>query len=524
VATTEELDTAIVAVTIYPGQARITRRGRITLTSGRHTVLVGGLPLGLDQDSVRVNGLGAATVSGVDVLTQRNPRTPDARIAELTERRDALAKALIELSDADTVEQSRAELIGEVVRKAGGTYAKAFARQTVEPAALATLADRIGDQFADVLARRRDIADRRQRIQEEHDEVVRELSGQRGQQPDRCAVAVELEVAEEGSVELEVSYVVGGASWTPSYDLRLQGQSLRLTWFGMITQSTGEDWPECPLQLSTARPAGTESIPELQPWYLDQAAPPPPPAPGAPAPRMQRATFGGAAAMAADGFAKQAPAMELALAEAQHGTVATTYRPSRPVAVPADGTAHRTMVAVLDLDAKLDHVVVPLRSQDVYLRATVTNSSDHALLPGRAALFHDAEFVGSTKLEPWAPGEELELALGVDDRVRVERDLVRRKAGKSVLGGARRQEAEYRIKVANHTGQAANVTVLDQVPVPVHEGIELRDVRFAPEPDERTDLGELTWKLAMEPGQRTEITFGFRVDVGKGIVMSGWRD
>lgn len=520
-ATSEELDTTIVAVTVYPGQARITRRGSSTLTSGRHTVLVGGLPLGLDRDSVRVNGLGAATVSGVDVLTQRNPRTPDTRIAELTERRDALSRALLELEDADTVEQSRAELIGEVVRKAGGTYAKAFARQTVEPAALSGLADRLGDQFSEVLARRRDIADRRMRIQEEHDEVVRELSGQHGQQPDRCAVAVELEVAQDGAVDLEVSYVVGGASWTPSYDLRLQGQSLRLTWFGMISQSTGEDWPECPLQLSTARPAGTQSIPELDPWYLDQVAPPPPPAPGgAPAPRMQRMSMAGAAA---DTYGSM-EVMKSAVAEAEHGTVATTYRPSRPVAVTADGTAHRTMVAVADLDAKLDHVAVPLRSQDVYLRATVTNGSDHALLPGRAALFHDAEFVGSTTLEPWAPGEELELALGVDDRVRVERDLVRRKAGKSVLGSARRQEAEYRIKVANHTGRPAQVTVVDQLPVPVHEGIELRDVRISPEPQERTDLGELTWKLALDAGQSTEITFGFRVDVAKNVVMSGWRD
>ncbi|TDP92030.1 mucoidy inhibitor MuiA family protein [Labedaea rhizosphaerae] len=521
-ATSEELDTTIIAVTVYPGQARVTRRGGIALTSGRHTVLVGGLPLGLDRDSVRVNGLGAATVSGVDVLTQRNPRTPDARIAELTDRRDALSRALLELEDADTVEQSRAELIGEVVRKSGSTYAKAFARQTIEPVALSGLADRLGDQLSDVLGRRRDIADRRRRIQEEHDEVVRELSGQHGQQPDRCAVAVELEVAQDGDVELEVSYVVGGASWTPSYDLRLEGQSLRLTWFAMITQSTGEDWPECPLQLSTARPAGTKSIPELDPWYLDQAAPPP--APGAPAaPRMQRMAMT-AAAVAADAYGAAAPVMETAVAEAEHGTVATTYRPNRPVAVPADGTAHRTMVAVVDLDATLDHVAVPLRSQDVYLRATVTNGSDHALLPGRAALFHDAEFVGSTRLEPWAPGEELELTLGVDDRVRVERDLVRRKAGKSVLGTARRQEAEYRIKVANHTGRPAKVTVVDQLPVPVHEGIELRDVRISPEPAERTDLGELTWKLPLDPGQSTEITFGFRVDVAKGIAMSGWRD
>ena len=39
-----------------------------------------------------------------------------------------------------------------------------------------------------------------------------------------------------------------------SYDLRLTGERLDLKWFGHVTQSTGEDWPECELKLSTARP------------------------------------------------------------------------------------------------------------------------------------------------------------------------------------------------------------------------------------------------------------------------------
>ena len=130
-ATTETLDTAIVGVTVYPGQARITRRGSTTLTPGRHTVLAGGLPLGLDRDSVRVNGLGAATVTGVDVLTERNPRTPDTRVAELTDRRDALNRALLELTDSEKVENSREELIGEVARKSGSTMDRSRTRPSL---------------------------------------------------------------------------------------------------------------------------------------------------------------------------------------------------------------------------------------------------------------------------------------------------------------------------------------------------------------------------------------------------------
>jgi hypothetical protein len=69
------------------------------------------------------------------------------------------------------------------------------------------------------------------------------------------------------------------------------------------------------------------------------------------------------------------------------------------------------------------------------VRAKVVNTSEHALRPGRASAFHDAEFVGTIRLDAWAPGEDIELALGVDDWIRVERELVCRTASNATLSG-----------------------------------------------------------------------------------------
>jgi uncharacterized protein (TIGR02231 family) len=154
----------------------------------------------------------------------------------------------------------------------------------------------------------------------------------------------------------------------------------------------------------------------------------------------------------------------------------------------------------------------------------VVNSSPHTLLPGRAAVFHAGDFVGSTQLVSWAPGEEVELALGVDDRLRVERKLVRREASKATLGSTRRREVEYSTKVSNHTPQPARVTVLDQLPVSRDEQIVVRELRAEPPAAERTDLGVLTWKLDLEPGASAEIRLGFRVDLMKSAELVGWRE
>lgn len=527
----EHVDAPIVAVTVYPGGARITRRGRVTLPAGEQRVLAGGLPLGLRPESVRVSGRGPAAVLGVDVLVDRHPRSPDSLIAELTQRQQDLETRLAELDDADSVQATRAELLRRLANRSGGALARALATEAVDPARVAVVGDALADQLGAVLTRRRELAQQRRTVEEDYEEVIRSLGDRLGQQaPDRMAIAADLDVAGEAGaeVELEISYLVDDARWESRYDVRLRDDTLAVTWFGFVTQNTGEDWPECELGLSTARPASAVTVPELDPWFLDIFRPPPPAMPMVERARMSDQQDSYAmplAAAAAGGMPPHPPPpMVQAQATAEHGVAATTYRPGRPVAVPSDGTAHRTTITVADLPARVDHVTVPVRGPEAYLRATVTNITEHTLRPGRASIFHGNEFVGTTSLDPWAPGEEVELTLGVDDRVRVERELVRRSASKAVIGGTKRREVEYRIEVANYGPAPARVTVIDQVPVSRNESIAVRDVQLNPNPAETTELGELTWRLALPPGAKQIITVGFRVDVNKAVEIAGWRD
>lgn len=525
---TRPTDAPIVAVTVYPDRARVTRRCTVRLPAGEHRVPVGPLPQGLHRDSVRVGGRGPATVLGVDVVTRRLPRTGDRSAAALEEQRRAVAAELVELADADAVEAQRAEFLAQLTQRAGGTYARALAAGDADPARVGAFADSVAEQLAAVKARQRELARRRDEARDRLAALDRQLADvTRKRQPDRLVAEVGLAVRGDAEVELELSYVVDGAGWQSSYDVRLDAgpggaDRLTLTWFGLVTQRTGEDWPECDLVLSTARPAGAVTVPELDPWYLDRARPIPVARPimaraAGPAPGGMAKLALGAAEMADE------PLVEVS-ATVEQGVAAATYRPARPVAVPADNSAHRATVAVLELGARLGHVTAPVRSPEAYLRATAVNGSEHTLLPGPAAVFHGGDFVGTTRLQTWAPGEEVELALGVDDRVRVERKLVRRVATKATLGSTRRREVEYRITVANHTPRETVVTVLDQLPVSRDEGVTVRELRLEPPPAERAELGELVWRLRIPAGQSREILLGLRVELAKGVEVVGWRE
>lgn len=517
-----ELEAPIVAVAVYPDRARVTRRGRLTLPAGDQTVYVDSLPLALQDDSVRVAGRGPATVLGVDLAVRHHPQAPDETIADLERQRRQAANEVASLADADDVQNQLDLFLTQLGRRAGGSFARTLAAGETG-ADLGEFTESLATRLTAVRSKRRELADQREDAEERLAAVDRRLAEVAQQRvPDRRSVAVALTLDAEAEVEIELSYVVPGAGWTSTYDVRLSGDRLTLGWFGLITQYTGEDWPECELTLSTARPAVNAKVPELDPWYLDRRRPPVPPIPQQPG---GAALSMRAAAPAAYGAMDAGrPEWVEQSATVEQGTTAATYTPPRPIAVPSDGAAHRATIASIELDSELDYITAPIRSTDVHLRATVVNSSTHTLPAGKAAVFHDADFVGSAALPLWAPGEEVELALGLDDRIRVERELVRRTATKATLGSTRRREVEYATRIENHTPRAARITVLDQLPVPRDHEITVKPITATPDPAETTDLGIITWKLDLPPGDQTTINLAYRVETAKSVDLAGWRD
>jgi uncharacterized protein (TIGR02231 family) len=512
------VDAPIVAVTVYPDRARVTRRGRVVLPAGDQTVLVEPLPLRLDEDSVRVAGRGPATVLGVDVATRHHPQAPDETVAELERLQREAQDEIAALTDADDVQVQLETFLAQLAKRAGGSFARTLASGD-SGAELGGFTESLAGRLAAVRATRRELAVQRRDVEERLAASGRRLATLSEQRkPDRRTAAIMVEVESEAEVEVELSYVVPMARWLSTYDARLKGDRLTLTWYGLITQNTGEDWPECELTLSTARPTRTAKVPELDPWFLDRSRPPVPVA-AAPMIRAEART---------DAFAESlqsaAPDWVDQSATVEQGVTAASYTPPRPVAVPADGAMHRATIAAIELAAELDYITAPVRSTDVHLRATVVNSSAHTLPAGKAAVFHDADFVGSAALPLWAPGEDVELALGLDDRIRVERKMVRRDATKATLGSTRRRQVEYETKIENHTPRTARITVLDQFPVARDHEITVKRLTADPEPAETTDLGVVTWKLDIDPGSETVVKFAFRVDTGKSVDLTGWRE
>ena len=212
---------------------------------------------------------------------------------------------------------------------------------------------------------------------------------------------------------------------------------------------------------------------------------------------------------------------EVVTAEVDTSGTAVTYTIPGLVDIPPDGTAQKVTIARFRLPPKLDYLSAPRLVEAVYRRAQLTNDSPHTLLAGEAGLFMGDEFIGTTLLELTASQGKIELSLGVEDRLKVERELKRRDTDKRLIGGRRHLIYGYEIKVENLLPVKAELALFDQIPVSRHEEIKVKLEACEPKPSEHSELNILKWQLSLEPKEKRTVRFDFSVDSPQGMEVVG---
>jgi uncharacterized protein (TIGR02231 family) len=524
------LATVPTAVTIFPDRARVTRAGRAKVSVGPQRLEVGSLPLALVADSVRATGRGTARAKLMGVTTRLEQFVETPAEAAL-----ALEKQIQDLEDGDVdlavrgrvVEKEQTYLDGLAAQSE--MFARGLALRNRSPEEQGAIFDFISARSralqAELLAIIRDRRDRAKEL----DRLRRQLRAWQSARPKQRYVAVvELEVATEGELDLELAYVVLGAAWQPLYDFRLADGSVELAYLAQVAQNTGEDWPNVVLTLSTARPSITLAIPELDPWYIH----PRPPTATAPmraakmmAPQAIERAVAGADVMESRPVGAAASAREeLAIdsAAVSESGASLTYQLAGQADVPGNNEPRKVTIAVVNLKPELTYVTAPKLEPVCYRRAEIKNDSPYSLLPGAAQLFEGDEYLGATRLEFVAPGQVFELALGADERMRVERELVARDVDKAfIIGDRRRIRYGFTIEVENLRDAVQQVAVRDQIPVARDEQIKVRLDSADPKPSEQTELNQLEWKLTLDKGAKRTIRFDYSVEYPRSMDVVG---
>ncbi len=79
---------------------------------------------------------------------------------------------------------------------------------------------------------------------------------------------------DQGAASVRLMYLVGGAKWSPSYNVRAKEDrsGVTLEYNASVTQMSGEDWTDVEMTLSTATPSLVATSPKLEPLTVKLAA------------------------------------------------------------------------------------------------------------------------------------------------------------------------------------------------------------------------------------------------------------
>lgn len=525
------VEATVERVTVYPDRARVTAVGQTEVEVGQHRLLIDGLPLLLEQDSVRVTGQGSARVriQSVDVARHFYEEAPAARVQELELAIEQLSDELEQLNNEKARWTAQGEYI-EGLRQSTVEFAKGLSRGRTTVEDQAQLLAFLHSQDAEMHTAVHGLNQQERQLKKRLQKLQNELKQLRSARPrERFQAVVDVQVLTAGTFQPELSYVVSGASWQPLYDIRLANHKLEVTYIAQISQHTGQDWQGVTLSVSTARPSLNQRLPELQPWFLDVYVPPPP---SAPAPMRKRAMLGKMATTEAsddedlmilahaDMSFEAVPVMASSSSE---GTAVTFHVPNG-ADIPSDGSPHKTTLQQFELTPKLDYLCAPKHTDAVYRRATAVNSSAGPLLAGNASLFVDHEFIGRTQLGYTPSGGEIELLLGVEERITVERQLKRRDVDKKMLRDVRRTRYGYEIELHNLLATAAAIEVHDHIPVSRSEQIKIKLEVAKPSPTEQSELNLLEWHLTLAAQAKQTLSYEFVVEHAPALQISGLQD
>ncbi len=522
------------AVTVYRGFARVTRLARVELATGETRLLLQGLPAGLDDDSVRVEGKGTARarVGGVSVerVTQAELALPEVRAAE--GRVEALQGEDRALEDKVAAARARAKFAESLRASYSEERSKNLAVRGVSAKEWADLMAFVEAQLEAAAvdgrraeAGRRELARKLAAARAELEKLQAKRSGTSAQ------LAVELSAERGGSLEVAVSYLVGSADWRPIWDARLEPESgaVELALLGEVTQRTGEDWSEARLALSTAEPGRGLHVPELESRWLERLRPPPPPGRGAsrkdyPAAMAAPAPMEAARSKAVEHRDEEVHDLAPEQAEVTEGLLAATWTTPRRETIDGAGRPRTVPLARHTLKGTVTRLASPRGDPTAYLTATVANDTGVPLMPGQARISLGDEFVGRAPLAATPPGGELKLSFGADPRLELERRVVeRRHETGGIFGGDHVWRYHVRTTVKNRYAVATTLTLLDLVPVSRDEAIKVKVLEGStPATGEDPQRpGVKRWELKLGPKETRVVELRYEVRYPKDVPVQG---
>ena len=253
------------SATVFKSGAELTHTTNANLKQGMSELLIENIANQIDINSIQIKTANAVTLMGVEfsnnylASTEKSPRIKmlEDSIQKLQSERDKLYTATETNNELFQVLKSNRDLKGT--------------QTGMSVTELAKLMDYYKTKMQELQEIKTSLSDRMRKIDEQKAKLQNQLNEENSKNTSQAGrLILQLSVAITGKYDFTISYIANNAYWTPYYDVRVDDikSPLQLITKAKITQTTGIDWKQVKLSLSTSLPSQWGNAPILSAWYL----------------------------------------------------------------------------------------------------------------------------------------------------------------------------------------------------------------------------------------------------------------
>jgi Domain of unknown function (DUF4139)/N-terminal domain of unknown function (DUF4140) len=263
--TKKNIESKIDKVTVFLEGAQVQRSVKTSLAAGKSELVFTAISPFLDKQSIQVKADDNVTV--LSVIHQQNflkEQQKQDEIKELEAQKETqIEKLLLQRNIMNVYKQEETMLIKN--QQIGG------ANNGLKAIDLKEAADFQRARLTEVYQKQMETDRAIKKMETELGKINKQLR-ELNQKADISTSEIHVTVTTKETVNsnFTVTYLVKQAGWFPTYDIRVKdiNSPISLQYKANLFQSSGEDWKEVKLFLSTGNPNESGTKPVVTPWYL----------------------------------------------------------------------------------------------------------------------------------------------------------------------------------------------------------------------------------------------------------------
>lgn len=214
------------------------------------------------------------------------------------------------------------------------------------------------------------------------------------------------------------------------------------------------------------------------------------------------------------------------------GTFDRQYGSEGVVDIPSDGAAHRIPLDSASAIPTIRWRTVPREAAEVYREVALSNPFATGLLPGPMDVFVEGSLVVTTPLDAEVgPGGTVYVGLGLEDRIRVARNVRVEEERGGILGDSTNVTHHVHLDLASAVGEVVDLEVLERLPVSDEKAVRIKVLSCSPESEpyaqderHRHVRGGMRWRLSLPAGGGASVEYSYRITLpSKNEIVGGNR-